>query len=366
MSDDDGAEPFARHLAAARHDAVLAALSERGAIRVTEFAEELGVTPVTVRRDVADLAARGLVRRVHGGAVALGAGPGSAAIGRGSEGVRAGTLGVLVPSLSFYWPGVAHGVEEEASALGHRMVLRESTYDALDERVDVARLLEAGAVGLLLAPTMHGVGGERIREWLAGAEVPTVLLERSAVVGREHRPVESVITDHVSGATSAVHHLASLGHRKLGVALSAKSPHIGQIRAGWLQACADLGLETTVDVDLPDRLAPEFTGELDRLVEEMARTATTGMLVHSDPEAIRLVQRAEEVGIGVPQDLAVVSYDDEVAALATPALTAVRPPRRTVGRTAVALLAARLADPARPVHRVQVTPTLYVRASTAR
>lgn len=356
----------ARHLAAARRDAVLLALAERGAIRVTEFAEELGVTAVTVRRDVADLARSGMLRRVHGGAVALGAGPGAAALTRAhGTADRAAAVGVLVPSLSFYWPGVVHGAEEEASALGFRLVLRESTYDATDETGDLARLVDAGAAGLLLAPTMHGIGGERFREWLLQAEVPTVLLERTAVVGSDHRAVESVVTDHVAGATSAVHHLASLGHRRLGVALSSGSPHVGQIRAGWFQACADLGLETPVEVELPDRSAPDFTPVLDALVEAVAASGTTALLIHSDPEAIRFVQRAEEAGVGVPEDLAVVSYDDEVAALATPALTAVRPPRRTIGRTAVALLAARLADPGRPVHRVQVSPTLYVRASTA-
>jgi DNA-binding LacI/PurR family transcriptional regulator len=61
----------------------------------------------------------------------------------------------------------------------------------------------------------------------------------------------------------------------------------------------------------------------------------------------------------------VVAYDDEFAGLFTPALTAVAPPRAAIGRTAVELLLQRLADPARPVHRVTVSPSLNVRASTA-
>ena len=87
--------------------------------------------------------------------------------------------------------------------------------------------------------------------------------------------------------------------------------------------------------------------------------------MHSDPEAISLVERCEERGISVPGQLSVVAYDDEVAGLANPPLTAVRPPRRSIGRAAVELLVGRLADPTRATHRVAVTPELMVRESTA-
>jgi len=58
-------------LAAERVERVLALLRERGAARVEELSRATGVSPATVRRDLADLDARGRVRRVHGGAVAL-------------------------------------------------------------------------------------------------------------------------------------------------------------------------------------------------------------------------------------------------------------------------------------------------------
>jgi DNA-binding LacI/PurR family transcriptional regulator len=78
-----------------------------------------------------------------------------------------------------------------------------------------------------------------------------------------------------------------------------------------------------------------------------------------------IVQHCEDRGVPVPGALAVIAYDDEVAGLFSPALTAVRPPRAWIGRAAVDLVVARLADPARPVHRVVVSPELVVRDSTA-
>ncbi|UFU06776.1 LacI family DNA-binding transcriptional regulator [Ruania halotolerans] len=357
--------------ASSRQAEVLAAVTERGMIRVTELAAELGVTPVTVRRAVGELADAGLVRRVHGGATAVGPRPSTAARRTGTwpvagSAVGSGSAGMLVPSLDYYWPDVARGAEEEAQRLGLRVTLRGSVYHAPDERGDVQRLIDAGARGLLMAPTLRGAGGELMREWLAEAPVPVVLMERTAAVGGVRRSVESVITDHADGTAMAVHHLVGLGHRRVGVALSKDSPHVQQIRAGWRATCDDHSLDSTgvVDRSIPDRRQPDFEDAIDSIIDEVAATGTTALLVHSDPEAIRLIQRAEERGISVPGDLSVVSYDDQVAAMTAPALTAVRPPRRTIGRTAVGLLAARMADPGRPVHRVLVSPTLMVRDSS--
>lgn len=347
-----------------RQDQVLTAVTERGTIRVTDLAEELGVTPVTVRRDVGTLAEAGLVRRVHGGATAVG-GPVTAPRAATSPRHRV-PVGMLVPSLDYYWPDVARGAEEEARRLGLRITLRGSMYHARDETADVQRLVDSGARGLLLAPTMDGPGGELIREWLTDAPVPVVLMERTAVLGDVRRTAESVITDHAGGSAMAVHYLASVGHRRIGLAYSQQSPHVHQIRAGWLSTCTELGLpvEDVVDLPVPDRRDPGFDEAIDACVQAATATGTTALLVHSDPEAVRIVQRAEELGLSVPGDLSVLAYDDQVAALASPALSAVRPPRRTIGRTATAMLAARLAEPGRPVHCVRVSPTLTVRDSS--
>ncbi|HEY9352845.1 MAG TPA: DeoR family transcriptional regulator, partial [Nocardioides sp.] len=51
-----------------RQAAIVSAVNERGSISIREFAEEIGVAAVTLRVDVRELARRGLIRRVHGGA----------------------------------------------------------------------------------------------------------------------------------------------------------------------------------------------------------------------------------------------------------------------------------------------------------
>lgn len=351
-----------------RRARLLESLHRQGTVRVSELAEELGVTAVTVRRDIAQLTREGVVRRVHGGATLAVPGAREAPDVAAATTAPTRTFGVLVPSLDYYWPGVLRGAEEEARARGVRLVLRGTSYESVDDRPHLVRLVEgAGVDGLLLAPTLDGAAAAGLIAWLAASRVPAVLMERTATVPPHHEPLESVVSDHALGAAMAVRHLADLGHRRIGLVLSRQSPTARHIRTGWLEAGGESGLDLqgAVDERVPDHRSPDWAATVDAIIDRCRTTGTTALLVHADPEAVALVQRCEERGVSVPGDLSVVAYDDEVAGLVSPALTAVRPPRAAVGRAAVALLDERLRDPGRPVHRVVITPGLHLRESTA-
>jgi DNA-binding LacI/PurR family transcriptional regulator len=119
------------------------------------------------------------------------------------------------------------------------------------------------------------------------------------------------------------------------------------------------------DVDSVDHRVAGWLETVDALLERCRETRTSALLVHSDHEAISLVERGRELGIAVPRDLAIVTYDDEVAGLADPPLTSVHPPRDEIGDAAVRLLADRIRDPGRPAHRLVVAPRLVVRESAS-
>ncbi|NED94887.1 DeoR/GlpR family transcriptional regulator [Phytoactinopolyspora alkaliphila] len=366
-----------------RRERVLETLHRRGTVRVNDLAEALGVTPITVRRDIALLAEQGLLRRVHGGATVRddpSAGDGAATAvpggqpgasptnGGGDPGLHL-TMGMVVPSLDYYWPDVIRGVREAAAASGVRVVLRGATYEAADERRQLARLVEAvGVDGLLVAPTTSGPQGEELVRWLESAPVPVVLVERAVSVGPYHEAMESVVSDHTLGAEAAVRHLAGLGHRRVGLTTTVGSPTSRHVRRGWRDACEELGLphEGVPDIHTLDHRSPSWSATVDEILDVCLDTGTTALLVHSDPEAISLVERCQERGIDVPGQLSVLAYDDQVAALCDPPLTAVRPHREAIGRAAVDLLAARLRDTTgdRAAHRVVIGPRLVVRQST--
>ncbi|HTJ38783.1 MAG TPA: substrate-binding domain-containing protein [Dactylosporangium sp.] len=358
-----------------RRTRLLEVLQRDGVLRISDLTDTLGAAAVTIRRDIAQLASEGLVRRVHGG-VALPDADDTAGEATAGEDAAPGagaplggrTLGMLVPSLDYYWPHVARGAEEAARELDMRIVLRGSSYEIEDDRPQLTRLVEQlGVDALIVAPRMDAPTAERTVAWLAGAGLPVVLLERTASFGPHHEVLESVVTDHALGAAMAVRHLVSLGHRRVGAVLAEPSPTTPHVHRGWLEAVAECGLDpaATLDARVPDAGTPESNAALDAVLDRCLSTGTTALLVHADAEAIALVQRCEERGLAVPGDLSVVAYDDEVAGLFSPALTAVRPPRRSIGRAAVRLVADRLADPGRPAHRVVISPALRVRGSSA-
>jgi DNA-binding LacI/PurR family transcriptional regulator len=342
-----------------------------GNARVTELATELGVTPITIRRDIELLARRGLVRRVHGGATRIDHEARAAATSPAltTNGDKP-TIGLVVPSLDYYWPDVIRSVRESAAEAGVRVVLRGATYEAVDERHQLTRLLDSvGVDGLIVAPTTTGAEGEALVRWLGSLDVPVVLVERAATVGPHHQAMESVVSDHARGAAMAVRYLAELGHRRIGVATTIGSPTSPHVRQGWRDACHELGLPTDDAVDLTtvDCRDASWPDAADSILDACLTTGTTALLVHSDPEAISLVERCQERGLDVPGDLSMVTYDDQVAALSDPPMTAVRPPREAIGRAAVDLLAARLRTPddERPAHRVIIGPRLVIRESAS-
>jgi DNA-binding LacI/PurR family transcriptional regulator len=359
-------------LAITRRVQILDALQREGTVRVSELTDQLGVTAVTIRRDIAQLASEGLVRRVHGGATLVSAGDDGedeVAPRRRAASTTVRTVGMLVPSLDYYWPDVVRGAEEAAGEDNLRVVLRGSSYETEDDRPQLEWLVDQLRVdGLAVAPRMDNATARATVEWLATLDIPVVLVERTANVGPHHEVMESVVSDHALGSAMAVRHLAALGHRRVGLVVSAQSPTSPKVRLGWLEGIADCGLAgsaETIDASVPSPGSAECDAALDAILDDCLRTGTTALVVHADSEAMALVQHCEVRGIRVPHDLSVVAYDDALAGLFSPPLTAVRPPRRSVGRAATRSIAARLADPRRPAHRVVISPSLRVRDSTA-
>lgn len=353
----------------ARRERILDELRRSGSVRVADIARELQVSELTIRRDIGELADRGLVTRVHGGAT-LRSRLDTTVAPRADATVPRFRVGMVVPSLSYYWPQVVIGARAAASELGVQLVLRGASYESSDQRRQITSLVEAGSVhGLIVAPESVGPNGHAQLTWLESLPIPVVLVERRAPASLALTKLEWVSTDHVFGGSLAAGHLVGLGHTRLGILTSPQSPTSWQLRRGWARAVKELGVVSSIDVNASiDRLdGPERRAFVGDLLEQVKCTGTTAMLVHSDPEALLLQQNALDRGWRIPGDLDIITYDDEVAENGQPPITALRPPKRHVGRRSVEVMLARLAEGAkRPVERVQIVPTLHVRESTAR
>ncbi|MFE6039398.1 substrate-binding domain-containing protein [Streptomyces sp. NPDC056452] len=349
-----------------RHERVLELVRERGSLRVAELASELGVSAVTLRRDVETLAAQGRVQRLHGAVVWPTEQAPAEAVPQppAAEGV---VIGMIVPTTTLIFADIVRGARETVEAQGGRLVLGMSGYVDTEDPVQAEHLLAGGAEGLLIAPSWFGgVPADGQEKWLLECSVPAVLIERSAPAGNPAAVLDRVRTDRSHGAAEAVGHFAQLGHRAVAAVLQ-EGPHAAQITAGYLAAVEALGL-TPVPGSPATRGHGEYDEMADYLVDAVENRGVTAVLVHSDEDAVVLVPRLQARGIAIPSDLAIIAYDDEVAGLSDVPLTAVAPPTRAVGELAAKLLLQRLAERSSgrtptPRQHLDLLPELRVRAS---
>jgi DNA-binding LacI/PurR family transcriptional regulator len=351
-----------------RQERLMDELRRHGSIRVREFAALLGVSELTVRRDIAALAEQNLLTKVHGGAtLPTDLGP-AAPLRRRGTGVPRFTIGMVVPSLDYYWPAIVGGARSAAAAQGVQIQLRGSTYDWAEDRRQITRLIEAQQVqGLLLAPNLDGDDVGEMIQWIGDLPVPVILVEREPPRWTPTKSqLEWVRSDHALGLEIGVRHLHQHGHRSIGLVLSKGSPTSTHLERGWERVCADLELSPDLVVRESVRMEePGYRETIAQLLERCRSTGTTALVIHSDPDAMSVAQYCVERGVTIPDDLAIVAYDDEVAALAEPAMTAIRPPKPMVGRTAVELMVARLIEGRRrPSQRILIAPELIIRDSS--
>ncbi|MCX4671941.1 substrate-binding domain-containing protein [Streptomyces sp. NBC_01381] len=362
----------------ARHKRVLGLVRERGSVRVVELAARLGVSVETARRDVATLAEAGRLRRLHGSvhwptaqlspheARLARSAPATAAAPAAGAAQSGLVLGMVVPATGYFYPSVIRGARAAAAALGARLLVGTTDYRGEEDTRRIETLVEAGATGLLLTPSwgIEGPDQDALRELIA-LPVPAVLVERRIPTGSRGADIGRVGSAHAEGAASAVRHLAALGHRR--IALLSRTTHTSpHLRRGYRAAISSFGFAQD-DLSPLDAAGPggfdTFERDTDRLLELAASDGVRAAIVHTDADAINLLQRLTARGLRVPEDFAIVAYDDELAALADVPLTSIAPAKHAMGDTAVRLLLRQLTEPDTRSAHIELLPRLRVRAS---
>ena len=259
-------------------------------------------------------------------------------LARGLVMQKSKTIGLLVSGISResvkdnFTFEVLCGVNERASTLGYDLILfntntmmqREKTYTQLcrERRVD-------GAI-------IQGIKKEDpyLKE-VVESDIPCVLVD----IPVHSNSVGYVTTDNALGAKKAVEHLASLGHKHIGMINGHEDAFVSQERLnGYREALKECGLsfrsEWVVSGNFEEKKAEKAVRELINRHKEV-----TAIFCVSDLMALGALKACKELGLHVPKEMSIVGYDNIVlASYSSPNLTTVGQEVYQIGYEAADLL----------------------------
>ncbi len=279
--------------------------------------------------------------------------------------LRAGTSRtlayVMLDAGNPFFTDVAQGIENAAEAAGLSLLLCNSGQRQEREEQHLQLLQQQRVQGLLVTPVDPE---SRLLDEIRRRGTPVVIVDRA----RNDSTFCSVAVDDLLGGRLAVEHLVDRGHER--VAFVGGPMSLGQVRdrldgarAAWAAAGRppdDLTVITTASLDVAS--GREAGARLAGLPSGRRPTAA---FCANDLTALGLLQHTIGNGTRVPEDLAIVGYDDiEFAAAAAVPLSSVRQPRHELGRAAAELALDEAQNPAHHHRQILFTPELVAREST--
>ncbi len=337
----------------------LSVARKHATLTLDDVARRAGVSPITASRALRDttLVAPATRERVVAAAAALGYTPNLLA--RGLVNNRTTTVGVVIVDVAnpFFAPMVS-AVEAVAAKHGHLVVIGESGRNEQREREYVDRFRQMRVGGIIVTPAW------RHADHLAAAQkagTPVVVMSRRWTAG------DYVTADNAVGGALVARHFLTRGYRR--IALITPGHPLDTSFQDRIQAFRRVLRRGGVSIPAMWDIQTKTTGlddGLDAADQILACSARPRVVfATADRTAMGLVARLLDRGIRVPEDIAVVGYDDiPFAACNRVPLTTVRVPVRQVGELAAELLFERMDGAgARGRRQVRLVPELVIRAS---
>jgi LacI family transcriptional regulator len=259
-------------------------------------------------------------------------------LARGLSRQRTGTLAVIVPDVANpFFTAVVRAAEEVARRADYQVILCDTRADLNVERDVIDELIAHRAEGIVIAPVSDHSATHLRR--LAEFGVPFVLVDRT-IPGVD---CDVVLGDSSGGARQLVEHLISLGHRRIGFIVESDDVSTARDRRrGYDAALSAAGI--ALDLALVAHAAPDPSGGsagMGRLLELEERP--TAVFTVNNLVALGAIEAVREAGLEVPDDLALVCFDDiEYASRLYPFLTAMEQPAQTFGTLGTQLLLERI------------------------
>jgi len=255
------------------------------------------------------------------------------------------------------------GIDQAAKSRGYQVSFSYSEERASQQARDVERLRTDRVAGLIIFPLSNGLDDPVIARLQADG-IPLVLVDRYL----PELATDYVVADNFGGGYRATEHLLILGHTQVAfVYLSNADLRTTSVRDRWegyRAALRDHGLryDERLVFAFPARSTVADDGSYMEFITQADRPSAVCMV--NDIQAPALFQAARRFGLRIPDDLAVIGFDDlSFAAHLNPPLTTVAQPRMEIGIRAAHLLINRIEGDTEPPKQVVLPASLVIRES---
>ncbi len=284
---------------------------------------------------------------------------------------RTETIGLVLGDISNpYSTELANAIRETLSAHGYNLFICISEHSAKEDIAAFESLVNHSVDGLIVA-TRSNKGGDEYLKGIVESNVPVVLIGRDF----QHPSVDFVSTDNLNGGFEATRHLIDLGHRRIGFIGATLSGGSSLKRLqGYLNALEQhqIPVDERLITGRKESISevPGYSTEkmgyegMKRLLSLPERP--TAVFARNDFTAIGAMTAIKEAGLRIPEDIAIVGFDDIPLAIHTsPTLTTVRQPMRLQGQFAAQMLLQRIESSETEERREQILNCeLIIRKST--
>ena len=291
-------------------------------------------------------------------------------LARGLKRQRTETVGMVIGDIANPFAAeLSRGVREVLEERGYTLFICISEHNPKEDVEAFDSLADHRADGIIVATRASKTGNDRLEE-LIDSGIPISLIGRDF----RHAHADLVTADHLRGGYDATRHLIQLGHKRIGfIGVSLTQVRLRRFQ-GYLEALNEHGLAVEEQLIVGGRgQAEQMTGYS---TEEMGydgmmkllelRNRPTAVFARNDFTAMGALNAIKRAGLRIPEDIALVGYDDIPLALHTsPTLTTVRQPTREQGRAAAQFLLSRIeGDREQPRSEKTFQCELVVREST--
>jgi LacI family transcriptional regulator, galactose operon repressor len=268
------------------------------------------------------------------------------------------TIGLILPdSANPFFAEVGRSIEMAAFDAGYSVILCNTENDIDKEHSYIDVLINKQIDGLIFVGA-----GEDYDSYkkLSDLHVHVVAMDRDY----PDLDMDVVISDNLQGGKLATQHLIELGHKRIGCIAGPSKVNLSAQRVtGYIQTLEKAGLAVDQNLIISGDFHPESGHEAAIKLLAM-QNPPTAIFACNDLMAIGALRAGLELRLSIPQDLAVVGYDDiELASYTTPPLTTIRQPKKDMGLAALKFLLGRIHSEQSSPQRASLPVSLIVRGS---